>query len=162
MTITRTLLNEGAGTPEDLTITPFVRASWIATDVMPEDKVDNAVAARRYVLPGSDAKHPLVRVNALKNTTARYSGDVALAQKGLRHEVTVSTVVENADSLSGITSYTPCGVQLAFFHGGNVMDDPEGMLDLMASAVACLYLSVTTGDPETTVVTGVANGNTSF
>lgn len=162
MAITRTLLNEGADTPEDVTISPFTRANWIQVAVTPEDKVDNAIFAARYVLPGSDAKHPLIRVNALKATTARYAGDMAISQKGMRHEITISTVVEVADSLSGITSYTPCGVQLAFFHGGNIMDDPEGMLDLLASALATLYLSVTTGDMETTVVTGLANGNVEF
>jgi len=159
MTTTYTLLNQSAEADESVITKPFNRAAWgTRTASVPAGIFGQTV----NVVAGEEIGYPLLRVVTIKPAQVFHPDQAGAKMAGRRYELTIHTAVMKSDDVSGLSSFIPVSAQIAINHGGNEIIAPEDTLDLLLSAIAQFYPSVSAGDPSLTNINRLAQGATNL
>lgn len=158
MAITVSLENKPSTTAESVNVKPFSRTGW--TQVTPTDVPANVSMTESKML-GDNPLYPLTRQVTVREAKLYHPGQKAKdAVVGRRYSVATFTTLKTEDSVSGLVQYQPVQLTVSAAIGGQIIQLPADVLNMLLSTAAELWDSVTTGTPDGVPMAKLALGAT--
>lgn len=154
MTITTTFQNGSGESPVSVNIAPFP-TTWVKTKV--ESRPSGAQMVESKIM-GDDVAYSLVRQVEVRSANLFHPEHPSDVHRGVRRTITLHTTSKVEDSVSGLIQYVPVQVTLNVAVGGPTIDDLADVMQFLLSAVSEFYDSVTTGTPDTSVLSKLGLG----